>query len=69
MRWGRALLLGRGLAAWLEAHSASPDPSREEPRLGAPEEASGVAEVSLSAQVYRDAIDVFSEMVLASCRS
>ena len=71
LRWGRALLLQRGMAAWLEAlytcgHRASPGGDRHLEGLG---HASSVAEPTLSHQVYGDAIDVFCEMVLSCCRS
>lgn len=69
-RWGRALLLQRGMAAWLEAlYACGP---RSSPQGDQHPEALGHAlleETTLSPQVYGEAIDVFSEMVLSCCRS
>jgi hypothetical protein len=71
VRWGRALLLERGMAAWREAlytcdDRASPGRDRQPEGLG---HASSVAETTLSPKVYDDAVDVFCEMVLSCCRS
>ena len=64
-RWGRALLIERGMAAWLEVVSTSSAAALREGERDAeaPGEASLAAEASLSPQAYREAIDVVSELV------
>ncbi len=64
-RWGRALLMNRGMAAWLEAQASlrpSSSPSRRDESL---EEAPGITDISMSSTLTDEAVGIVSEMVFS----
>jgi hypothetical protein len=64
-RWGRALLMHRGVAAWLEALASLNPVSRPQRPAETPEEAPGMTEISMSSTLAHEAVGIVSEMVFS----
>lgn len=68
LRWGRGLLLWRGMAAWLDALSLSAAPMAEScVRIEPSHEILVDADLPVGAMAHDDAVGILSEMVLSCC--
>ena len=64
-RWGRALLMHGGVAAWLEAHASLHPASTPQRQVETPAKAPGITEITMNSMLAHEAVGIVSEMVFS----